>query len=108
MPERLACKQIAEMHFDERYGHAQKCVAQGDAGMSERAGIDDNERSTAALGRMHLGDELLLRVALRARELMAPGEGQPGQLDLDVVKARRAVDCRFPRPEQVKIRPIQQ
>src|SRR5271166_2418816 len=101
MPERLACEQIAEMHFDERYGHAQECVAQGNAGMGERAGIDDDEGGTAVLGRMYLGDELVLCVALRALELMAPGESQAGKLDLDVVQARRAVDSRFPCSEQV-------
>jgi hypothetical protein len=50
MPELLASEYVAQVNFDERYGNGEKGVAQRDAGVGKRAGIDDYEGDPVALG----------------------------------------------------------
>ena len=71
MPEFLAREHVAQVHFDERHRDGEKCVAQGDAGMGERARIDDDEGDAVVLGRLHLGDQLVLGIALCRDQFVA-------------------------------------
>lgn len=73
LPELLASVHIRQMDFDKRNGHAQQCIPQGDAGVGEGAGIDDDTDNTISLGRVNPIDQLRLAVALLATQLMALG-----------------------------------
>ena len=58
------------MHFDEGNGDAAQRIAQRDAGVGERAGVQDHERG-AGLGRpLHDVDQFVLGIALPRHELM--------------------------------------
>src|SRR6185312_8087754 len=73
MSKFLARKQVAQMNFDERYRDPEKGVAQGNAGVGESPRIDDHEGDAVALDGVNLRDQLMLGIALEAREDMAPG-----------------------------------
>src|SRR5260221_879531 len=60
----LACEHVAQMHFDKRYRHRQKGVAQGNTGVRIARRIDDHERNAFVLRGMNLRNQLVLSVAL--------------------------------------------
>ena len=71
--ERFARMHVGQMHFDERNLHRGQCVAQGDAGMRERAGIDQDDRGAIFAGGVDAVDQLVLGVGLEADASRMPG-----------------------------------
>src|SRR5882757_7100407 len=108
MPKGLARKHIAQVNFDERNAYGQESVAQRDARVRKGTRIDDDEAHTIALRRLNFADQLVLGIALRGDQFMAPGNAQVLELRLDVLQSGRAVNGRLASAEQIQIWAIQQ
>lgn len=63
MPEGLSRVYVAHVHFDEGNLHRQQGIAQGDAGMRQRRGVEDDERDVRAGRFVNLVDQLMRRIA---------------------------------------------
>src|SRR3984957_19555805 len=108
MTESFAREYVAQMNFDEGNAYRQECIAQRDAGVGKRAGIDDDEPDLFVLRRVDLADQFVLGIALCGSEFMALSLGDALELGLDVLQSGGPVDRRFPRAEQIQIRTIEQ
>src|SRR5260370_1453001 len=94
----FACEHVAEMHFDERHGHREEGVAQGNTGVRVAGWIDDHERNALVLRGMNLRNQLVLRIALEGGEGMALGEGELPELELDALQTVGTVDLGLTEP----------
>src|ERR1700746_4102016 len=94
-PKSFAREHVAQMHFDERHGHCEKGVAQGNAGVRIARRIDDHERDALVLRGLDLRKQVVLRVALVSGQAMPLGTGQTLELCLDALQAGRSVDLRL-------------
>jgi hypothetical protein len=72
VPERLARVHVGQVHFDEGDRHRGQRVAQGNAGMGERAGVEQDQRGLVVAGLLDAADQLVLGVGLEPGQLM-PG-----------------------------------
>jgi hypothetical protein len=95
MSKSLACEHVAQVNLDERYGHREKGIAQGDAGVGIARWIDDHERNALVLRGLNLCNQLVLSVALESAQGMASGEGQALELGLDALQTGRTVNLRL-------------
>src|SRR6266446_1239211 len=68
--KRLAGVRVGQVHFDERHTGAEDGVAQRDAGVRERARIDDHERHAFGAGPMDAIDQLVFGVTLERDQLV--------------------------------------
>src|ERR1700730_2695667 len=82
----FACEHVAEMHFDERYGHREEGVAQGNTGVRVAAWVDDHERNAFVLRGMNLRNQLVLRIALESGQGMAVGHSELPEPALDALQ----------------------
>src|SRR5882757_5974655 len=94
-PKSLACEHVAQVNFDERYGHGEKGIAQGDAGVRIARWIDDHERNALVLRGLNLRNQLMLSVALESGQSMALGVRQALELGLDALQTGRTVNLRL-------------
>ena len=108
MPKGFTCEDVAQVHFDEGHGYGEQGIAQGDAGVREGSRIDDDEADMIAFRRLYLGDQFVLRVALRRDQLVTQGLCKRGQTGLDVLQRGRSIHARLARAEKVQIRTIEQ
>src|SRR5713101_5690419 len=97
----FACEHVAEVHFDERHGHCEKGVAQGDTGVRIARWIDDHERNTLVLRGMNLRNQLVLGVALESRQGMATTPGEPPELGLDALQIGGTVYLGLAEPQEI-------
>ena len=74
MAERLACEDVRQVDFDERNGYARQRIAQGDAGVRVRTGVDQDVVDTVAASLLDAVDQFAFMVALER------GNAQPGRL----------------------------
>jgi len=80
----LAPVHVGQVYFDERNGHGGQCVAQRDAGMRQRAGVDDDELRAVEPCRVQPIDQTALVVALEGLQRDPESGRDLGQLALDV------------------------
>ncbi len=64
VPEWLAGVHIAHMHFDKGDIHGRQRIAQGDAGVGESAGVDQDERDLLVTGLVDAADQFVLGIGL--------------------------------------------
>jgi hypothetical protein len=74
--------------------------------MRERTGIDDDEIDAVGFCLLHSIDQLMLRVALAAGDVMAQVGSDPPAARFDVGKRRRAIDIGLTRTKKVQVRPV--
>src|SRR5579872_6152312 len=98
MSERLAREHIAQVDLDEGYPHPKKRIAQGDAGMSEGAGIDDHESDAVAFGAVDLVDQFMFGIAVGRDEFMALSDALGFKLGFDFREAGGPIDGRLTAP----------
>src|SRR6266480_616615 len=105
--KRLAGVRVGEVHFDERHTGAEDGVAQRDAGVRERARIDDHERHRFGAGPMDAIDQLVFGVTLERDQLVSELAGYRRRALLDRLERVSAVHGRFPGAEQIEVRAVQ-
>src|SRR5438034_9343694 len=105
--KRLAGVRVGEVHFDERHTGAEDGVAQRDAGVRERARIDDHECHGLGAGPMDAIDQLVFGVTLERDQLVPELAGHRRRALLDRLERIGAVYGRFPRAEQIEVRAVQ-
>ncbi len=91
------------MDFDKRYRNPEQRIAQGNAGMGQGAGVDDDEVDVFVAGGMNAVDQLIFRVALQKLNMMAGILGYLQQARIDVYQSLFAVDFRLPGAKQIEI-----
>src|SRR5882762_4494904 len=105
--KRLAGVRVGQVHFDEGHTGAEDGVAQRDAGVRERARIDDHERHALGAGPMDALDQLVFGVTLERDQLVPELAGNRRRALLDRLERVGAVQGRFPRAEQIEVRAVQ-
>src|SRR6266540_2472605 len=93
-PLRLACEDVGEMHFHERYADREQRIAHRKTGMRKRRRVDQRAVGTAlqALDRLH---QLAFMIRLNPRAFDAQREGALLRGALDFSKARAAINLRL-------------
>ena len=76
MPEGFPRMNVAQMHFNERNFHAQKCIPERHARVRERCRIEDDERDMRSRCLVNLIDQCGFGVALEGGQPMARFRGQ--------------------------------
>src|SRR5256885_3492208 len=89
--KRVAGVRVGEVHFDERHTGAEEGVAQRDAGVRERARIDDHERHRFGARPMDAIDQLVFGVTLERDQLVAELAGYRRRALLDRLERVSAV-----------------
>src|ERR1700685_1128863 len=106
MPEGLALVDIGNVHFDDRPGEGVERVEDGDRGVGEGGGIDDDAGGALA-GGVNEVDDLVFAVALmeldRKPELLADAAA----VRLDLGERLAAVNLRLTLAEQIEIGTVQ-
>src|SRR5438552_13747857 len=102
---RLAGIHVRHVHLHERDGHAHKCIAQRQAGVSVCAGVDYRsvDPSTHLVNRV---DQLALAVVLHELQV---GFGFPSDFaerSLDVLQRFASIHGGLANPKQVEVRPV--
>src|SRR5438309_7190213 len=105
--ERLAGVRVGQVHFDERHTGAEDGVAQRDAGVRERARIDDHECHGFGAGPMDAIDQLVFGVTLERDQLVPELAGHRRRALLNRLERVVAVYGRFPGAEQIEVRAVQ-
>src|ERR1700674_5097976 len=105
--KRLTGVRVGQVHFDERHTGAEDGVTQRDAGVRERARIDDHERHAFGAGPMDAIDQLVFGVTLECDQLVPELAGDRRRALLDRLERVGAVHGRFPRAEQIEVRAVQ-
>ena len=80
------------MHFDKRDIDREQRIAQRDAGVRERTGIDDDERHAIGFRFLHPVDQFVFGIALAAGNVVAQVGGDRRATRLDIGKRRCAVN----------------
>src|SRR6185437_11681115 len=102
---RLAGEDIGQVYFDERHLHRGERVANGEARMAVRAGVDQRAVGTAAQRLYHL-DQLAFAVPLGELQVDVQLASDDAQPPLDVGQRLAAVQLRLPDTEEVEIGPL--
>lgn len=103
MAETFALIHIRQMHFDKGYRYSEQRVAQGYAGMSQRAGVDNDEVDIFITGGMDAVDQLVFGIALQKLDVMARILRNLEQPRIDVCQRLFAVNFWLPAAKQVEI-----
>src|SRR5664279_2337425 len=104
-PLGLARENVREMQLDERHLGGGECVADREARVRVRAGVDERALRPAAQPENHI-DELALAALLRELELDAEFRANLAQPRLDVRECLRAVDRWLACAEEIEARSI--
>src|SRR6516164_2342289 len=105
-PKRLAGVRVRQMHLDERQPRGQNRVAQRNARVSEGRGVDDEEGHPLRASLVDALNELVLRVALEADQIVPRLACHGRCAFLDGLQALRSIYGRLPAPEQIEVRPF--
>src|SRR5512143_1206532 len=97
---------VRQVYFHERQSHREQRVPQGNAGMRERAGIEDQEADASRGGTANPVDQLMLGVALEGHELVAGFASHMRCPLFNRLERVRSVDPGLATAEQVQIRAI--
>lgn len=95
---------ITDMHFDHRQVGARECVAQGEAGVGERTGVD-NQAEDLAVGKfiIDLIDDETLVIALVELHVHAQGGRLFDQQIFQIGQGLVAVGCRLALAEAIEV-----
>jgi len=104
----LAGKYVAQVDLDERNFDRQQRVTNGDAGVRESAGIQENEVYLVGLRLLNTIDDLMLGIALERRNLMAQFRRKLAKSGLYICEASCAINARLAAAEQIEIGAIDQ
>src|SRR5437588_102598 len=104
----LAGVRVGPVYFSERYAGAGQRVAQRNAGVREGARVDDHERHSLGAGPMDAIDQLVFGVTLERDQLVPELAGNRRRALLDRLECVGAIHRRFPGPEQIEVRAVQQ
>src|SRR5688500_9046554 len=100
MTERLALVDVGEVNVYDRQTREDESVAQGNAVVPQRGGVDQDGVRLSGLGLDEVDNRALV-VGLEAANLDAEFCGALGHRLLDPGERLAAVDLRLPPPEQV-------
>src|SRR5277367_2056664 len=106
MPESLALVHIGDMHLDDRPRERVKRVEDGDRGVGEGGGIDDDAGGALA-GGVNEVDDLVFAIALMELDLKPELLADAAAVRLDVGQRLAAVDLRLALAEQIEIGSVQ-
>lgn len=107
MAEAFTPVRIGKMHFDESQGHRSQRIAQCNARMRKRAGVDDDELGAVGARDVDTVDQRTFVIGLEECELRAFFLRERSQLALNIRQRLAAINGRLARPEQIQIRAVQ-
>ena len=91
------------MNFDEAQRNCRERVTQGNAGMRERAGVDDDEIGAIGARQMDAIDKRALVISLKKHDLrIFPSRGG-SKFAFDVGQRLSAIHCRLTRSQKVQV-----
>src|SRR6185312_61701 len=105
-PLRLAREDVAQVHFDERYLHRGKRVANGEAAVAVRAGVDQSAIGAAAQRLDHI-HQLPFSVPLGELQFHVQLARDAAQVLFDVGQRVASVQLRLPNAEEIEIGAVQ-
>src|SRR5512146_3347930 len=94
-PEWFACMHVRQVNFDEWNIHSRERIAQGDAGMGERRGVEYDELDSVPAGLVNPVDQCPLVVALKRTACKPGGARRGGQPAIDLGQCLATVDLRL-------------
>jgi len=103
VPKCFARLRVRKVYLHELQAYPEQSVAQGDAGMRERAGIEYEKADASGRGPVDAADQLGFRVALKGHQLVAGFPGQLRRALFDRLESVRSVDPGLTTAEQVQI-----
>src|SRR5437868_9162878 len=99
---RLARVDVGEMNFHKRDFYSRQRIANGEAGVAVRSGVDERTVS-ASTQRLHRVDDFPFSIVLREGELDTELFRDGQETLLDVGECLRSIQSRFARAEQIEI-----
>lgn len=105
--EGLAGVGVGEMDLDDRDLDALDGVVEGNGGVGERAGVEEDGEAAARGGLVQPVDEMAFVVGLAQVYAQAKGQGLVGEGIRDAVEGVMAVDLRLAGAEQVEVGAVQ-
>ena len=108
MAERFPLMDIRDMHLIERNIDSGKGIPEGDAGMRQSAGIDDDGIDVFKPGLMDPVNQGAFMIALETGETGASLFSKRAYHGNDIIKGFFAIDVRFPHTQQVQVRTVEQ
>jgi len=96
-------KSIAEMNFDKRDGHAEQSVPNGDTGVRESAGIEQDEINAIGTGLLYAVNNFMFCIALEALQVVTAFLGGGGQFGFDIGQASVAVNVGLTGTQEVQV-----
>ena len=93
---------IADMHLDDGHAAASDRIGDGDRGVRECGGVDDDAGVFAAYALLKLVDDLALKVALKKLELDIVLLGLLGEILVDLIKGDVPIDMRLAVSEDIE------
>jgi len=107
MTKRLPCKDIGEVHFNERKRGSNEGISQRDRGMGVRRSVHDGSRNSVVSGPMYSRNQLSLHIGLVVLQRDAEFRGQPIEIGCQVAQGLSSIRLRFARAEQVEVRSLE-
>ncbi len=101
--KRFAGMRVRQMHFDEGNPYRCECVTQGNAGVGESSGIDQDEAGAIQARGLHALDKLVFGVGLKVFQLVSDLGGTLAEAAIDLFQRGAAIDTRLAFAEQVQI-----
>lgn len=108
VPKLLPGKRVAEMNFNKRDLYRQQRIAQGDAGVRETTGVQNDKIDAVGRGLLHPVDQFVFGIALEGVERMPVIGRDFATAILDVRKARGAVNIGFACAQEVQVGAVNQ
>jgi hypothetical protein len=89
------------VHFNEGKANRRQCIPQGDAGVSQRGRIDDDEFEAICHGGLHSINQYALVITLKGYQLGVVAGGHRSQLRVDIGQSLSAIDVWLSLAQQV-------
>src|SRR5580658_380038 len=106
MPESFALVHVGNVHLDDWAGEGVQRVEDGDRGMGEGGGIDDDARRALA-GAMYEVDDLVFAIALMELDRKPQLFADAAAVGFNVGQRFMAVNLRLALAEQIEIGTVQ-
>lgn len=107
VPECFPRVDVGKMDLDRRDGYRRDGVTQGNAGVGQAAGVDDDAVDPFRSSLMNAINQLSFVVGLKAGDCHNSLGSQGDQAAIDVVKRLPSVDFGFADAEEVEVRTVQ-
>ena len=107
LAEWFSCMDVGQMHFNKGDLGSGQGITQGDAGMGEGRGVDDDVGNALAGGFLNCIDQYVFCVALQAAQPPAPSLRVRLQSDIDLSEGSPPIMAGLTATQQIQVRSMQ-